>query len=180
MYEPGGSDIEGLLRLIPGDMFGPPEKCYYRSVSDYPGLLYAEHGKGAAMCFPWGIGAHYQRQCHQGHARLVLGAVDSLLGPDRRLRVSACPLVEVTHRAGENGRFEWVALFNLSGQRGNALHAPVPMQRIRIDLEPRKRIKTVRLLRADTELPFSKRSDRIEATIPQLDHYEVVLFEYAD
>ena len=52
---PGGSDIEGLLRLIPGDMFGPPEKCYYRSVSDYPGLLYAEHGdrdEAVAMAMP--------------------------------------------------------------------------------------------------------------------------------
>lgn len=179
-YEPGGSDVKGLLRLIPGDMFGPPEKCYYREVSDYPGLLYKKHGQGAAACFPWGIGEHYQRQCHSGHANLMMGAIDSLLEVDRALHVTASPLVEVTHRAGEDGRFEWVALFNHSGQQGLALHAPVPMRDIQVDLKPERSVKAVRLLYAGSELTFSRRGDRIEVTVPKLDHYEIVLFEYAE
>jgi hypothetical protein len=180
-YEPGSSDVKGLLRLIPGDMFGPPEKCYYRHVSDYPALLYKKHGRGAVACFPWGVGAHYEMQCHQGHASLVLGVIDSLLALDRRLRVATSPLVEVTHRAAANGRFEWVALFNHSGQRGNALHAPVPVRDIRIDLEPQRKVKAVRLLRAGTTPARPKgRDGRIFVVVPQLDHYEIVLFEYAE
>ena len=180
-YEPGSADVKGLLRLIPPDMFGPPEKCYYRHVSDYPGLLYEKHKKGAVACFPWGIGTHYEMQCHQGHASLVLGAIDGLLDLDRRLHVTASPLVEVTHRIGQNDRFEWVALFNHSGRRGNALHAPVPMRNIRVDLQPQTKVKAVRLLRAGTTLAcLESRNGRISVVVPELDHYEVVLFQYAD
>ena len=110
-------NVEGLLRLIPADMFGPPEKCYYRKVSEHPALLAKMHGEGAVACFPWDIGSHYEQQCHQGHASLVLGTIDSLLGLDRRLHVAASPSVEVTHRIGTDGKFEWVALFNHSGRR---------------------------------------------------------------
>jgi hypothetical protein len=180
VYESGSPDVKGLLRLIPGDMFGPPEKCYYRHVSDVPGLLYVERGRGVVACFPWDIGEHYQRQCHQGHASLVMGAIDSLLGLDRRLHVTASPLVEVTHRADADGKFEWVALFNHSGQRANALHAPVPMHDITVALKPHKKIERVRLLRAGQTCRHQQRDGRITVTVPRLDHYEIVLFRYAD
>ena len=173
-----GEEIEGFLRLIPGDMFGPPEKCYYREVSDHPALLARMYGQGAVACFPWGVGSHYEQQCHQGHASLVMGTIDSLLKLDRRLRVTTSPLVEVTHRADEDGRFEWVALFNHSGQQGKAIHAPVPIRDIAIDLKPQKKVKAVRLLHAGTELPLRREGGRVTVTVPQLDHYEVVLFEY--
>jgi hypothetical protein len=179
-YEPSSPDVKGLLRLIPGDMFGPPEKCYYRHVSDFPGLLYVERGRGVVVCFPWGIGEHYQRQCHQGHASLVMGAIDSLLGLDRRLQVAASPLVEITHRAGRDGTFEWVALFNHSGQRGDAMHAPVPMHDVAVTLRPNKPVERVRLLRGRKECLYQRRDGRLAVALPRLDHYEVVLFEYAD
>ena len=131
--------VEGFLRLIPADMFGPPEKCYYRNVSEHPALLAKMHGQGAVACFPWDIGSHYEQQCHQGHASLVMGTIDLLLGLDRRLRVTTSPLVEVTHRIGNDGKFEWVALFNHSGQQGKALHRPIPMRDVRDQSETAKR-----------------------------------------
>ena len=179
VYETSGT-AEGLLRLIPADMFGPPEKCYYRSVSDHPALLFAKYGRGAVACFPWDIGSHYEQQCHQGHASLVLGAIDSLLGLDRRLHVTASPLVEVTHRIGTDGRFEWVALFNHSGQQGKALHSPIPIRDIAIRLRPQKEVKTVRLLQTGAALDLSQDSQGLSVFVPRLDHYEIVLFEYAE
>lgn len=171
-------NVEGLLRLIPADMFGPPEKCYYRRVSDHPALFAKMYGQGAVACFPWDIGSHYEQQCHQGHASLVMGVIDSLLGLDRRLHVVASPLVEVTHRAGTDGKFEWVALFNHSGQRDKALHAPVPVGNIRINLRPQKTVKTVRLLQDGSTPSFSQDGRGLSVVVPKLDHYEVVLFEY--
>jgi hypothetical protein len=179
VYEMGGS-VDGLLRLIPADMFGPPEKCYYRSVSEHPALLLAKHGQGTVACFPWDIGSHYEQQCHQGHASLVMGAIDSLLGLDRRLRVEASPLVEATHRIDNDGACEWVALFNHSGQQGKALHPPLPVSGIRISLRPQRPVKSVRLLRKGSTLAFTLEGDgRISVVIPQLDHYEIALFQYA-
>ena len=178
VYNPK-TQAEGLLRLIPSDMYGPPEKCYYRNVSDYPALFYKQSGRGSAAFFPWDIGAHYKQQSHVGHASLVMGTIDNLLELDRRLVVEASPLVEVTHRAGQNGKFEWISLFNHSGQRGIALHQPVPISGIHIDLKSQKSVKSVRLLKAGRELDFKKSPDnRVHVIVPQLDHYEIVLFEY--
>jgi hypothetical protein len=178
VYE-AGEDVEKLLRLIPGDMFGPPEKCYYRNVSDHPAFLCCKHEKGAAACFPFGIGTHYAEQAHQGHAALLLGAVDNLLGLKRRVRVSGSPLVEVNHRADPNGRFEWISLYNHSGQRGNALHEPIPIGGIGIRFMPKEPVRSVRLLRADREWTFTKQDDgRIALALPPLKHYEIVVFEY--
>jgi hypothetical protein len=177
VYESKTQD-EGLLRLIPADMFGPPEKCYYRHVSNHPALFYKQPGRGAVAFFPWSIGAHYEQQCHAGHASLVMGTMDHLLKLDRRLVVTASPLVEVTHRAGRNGKFEWVSLFNHSGQRGKALHRPVPITGIRIELKPKKPVKCVRLLKAERELDFATDANgRVSVQVPRLNHYEIVLFE---
>lgn len=170
--------VEGLLRLIPGDMFGPPEKCYYRTVSDSPALLFAESGKGKVACFSFGIGAHYNDQIHQGHAQLVLGTIDSLLGLDRSLRVETHPLVEITHRKGN--AFEWVGLYNHTGQRDKALHAPIPISDIRMTLRPKQPVATIKLLKAGSNLkPTTDAEGRISVTIPRLDAYDLVVFEYA-
>ncbi len=172
-------DVEGLLRLIPQDMFGPPEKCYYRKVSDHPALIYNRYGKGAVACFPFDIGRHYEEQCHGGHANLVMGAIDNLLEVDRRLRVATSPLVEVTHRSGKNGRYEWIGLYNHTGQRDKVVHRPVPIPGIQIDLKPLQDVRSVRLLKSGKILEFKKLEDgKIRVVVPQLDHYEVVLFEY--
>jgi hypothetical protein len=53
------------LGLIPQAMFGPPERCYYTTVSDIPALLVNRHGRGACAVFPWDVGAHYARQQRQ-------------------------------------------------------------------------------------------------------------------
>jgi len=178
VYE-SDKETDNLLRLIPGDMFGPPEKCYYRNVSGTPALFYRQYGKGFAAYFPWGIASHYQRQCHQGHANLVLGAMENLLGLNRNVKVESHPLVEVTHRQDKNNQFEWVALYNHSGQRENALHRPIPIHEIRIHLQPAGPVKAVRLLKAQQQPDFSYAGNgQITVVIPQLNHYEIALFEY--
>jgi len=180
VYKASGK-TEGLLRLIPGDMFGPPEKCYYRNVSDHPALLFNECGKGAAACFTFAIGFHYERQCHQGHAALVMGALDGLLEANRKLRVSASPLVEVTHRKDVDGRFEWVALFNHTGHRGKAIHPPTPIHHVELDIQPGNRVKSVRLLSDGRELRFKvDQHGRVLIAVPTLNNYEIVLLEYAE
>ena len=177
VYE-SDSKVEGLLRLISKDMFGPPEKCYYRHVSDHPALLHHKYGKGAVACFTFDIGSHYQQQCHQAHANLLMGAIDGVLGLKRRVKVQASPLVEVTHRKDRNGKFEWIGLFNHSGQLKNALHAPIPVDNIKISVASTNAFKTVRLLNSGSKLKYSQQNNLIHITVPTLKHYDVVLFEY--
>lgn len=180
VYETG-DDVEKMLRLIPGDMFGPPEKSYYRQVSDHPALISRKHGKGMAAGFTFGIGEHYVKWAHQGHAALLLGAIDNLLGLERRAIVTAPPLVEINQRVSKKGEFEWISLYNHTGQRGNAMHMPVPISGIRVDFKPRKSVHAIHLLGANTLLPFTQGvGGRIAIDLPPLNHYEIVAFEYAD
>jgi hypothetical protein len=107
-----------------------------------------------------------------------MGAIDNVLGLERRLEVRTSPLVEVTHRISRDGTFEWVGLFNHSGQLSNALHAPIPVDDIRMTITPVRPIKAARLLSDGKKLRTSKRKGRISMKIPTLEHYDIVLLEY--
>jgi hypothetical protein len=168
---------EGLLRYIPTGMYGPPEKCYYTEISDTPGLVFSQPGEGRAAVFPWEIGKHYRQQCHQGHALLFTAAVDLLLGAERRLKIDTSPLVEVSHRSASDGSFEWVGLINHTGHNGAAVHPPVPIADVKVRLHPLKPVRSVRLLKAQKDLPFSVGDDGVvEVVVPSFNRYEVVLF----
>lgn len=178
IYEPGDQGI-GMLRLIPPDMFGPPEKCYYREVSDHPALLAHPYKEGWAACFPFALGSMYHQQAHQGHAALLRGVIDNLLLSNRRLQVIAPPLVEVDHRADRDRRFEWVSLYNHSGARGSALHAPIPISGVEVRLQTSRPVKSVRSLATDRPLTVTEREDNtVSVTLDSLNHYDIVLFEY--
>jgi hypothetical protein len=180
-YAPEES-TEGLLRFIPAAMFGPPEKCYYTGVSDTPGLFLSRRGRGACALIPWPVGAHYAKMKHPGHAALVLGAVEGLLRAPRTVRVEASPLVEIQHMRDEGGRFEWVSLVNLSGQKdGPGYFEPVPMRDIEVEILPRRPAASARLLKAGREIPLESRpGGRAACRVPELGLYEIVLFSYRD
>ena len=170
---------EGLLRLIPPGMFGPPEKCYYTKVSDRPALLHRKYGRGQAACFTFGVGKHYNDQAHAGHAALLTGTIDNVLRSSRRLIVTTSPLVEINHRRDVDGRFEWVSLYNHTGHRGNAFHEPIPIQSVTIDLLPTASLRSVRSLFAGQDLPVhSTDTERVQVVLPELGQYDVVVFEY--
>lgn len=50
------------LNLIPPHWFGPPERCYYTTISDDPGYVVNAHGKGQAIYLPWLPGTLFHRQ----------------------------------------------------------------------------------------------------------------------
>jgi hypothetical protein len=172
----------GLLRYIPAAMFGPPEKCYYKEVSDIPCLIGNRRGEGACAVFPWPIGTHYAKQRHPGHAMLVVGAIEGLLGLERAVEVDASPLVEIQHMADEKGRFEWVSLLNISGQKGSSgFFEPIPMKDVVVRVRPRSPVASARLLKAGKELALSRGDDgQVSCSVPELKHYEVVVFHYDD
>ncbi len=173
---------EGLLRYIPPAMFGPPERCYYTKVSDIPALIVNRHGRGACAAFPWDVAGHYAKQKHAGHALLLVGALEGPLGLERTIDVDASPLVEARHMVHAGGRFEWIGLVNLSGQKDAAgFFAPIPVRDAVVRLRPRRTVASARLLKAGTGIPVATEKDgQIRCTVPELGPYEVVLFTYKD
>ncbi|MHC4226024.1 MAG: alpha-amylase family protein [Planctomycetota bacterium] len=171
---------EQMLRLIHDVMYGPPEKCYYRSVSDIPGLFVREHGDGTVASFPFRIGAMYREWGNPGHAMLSVGTLDNLLQTGRRLKIESSPLVEATHRRDPDGRFESVALYNHSGRLENSFHPPIPIDNIRISLKGSRPIRKVTSLTYLNELIQTRTSSaETQIVLPRLDVFEIVLVEYA-
>ena len=168
-----------MLRLIHDVMYGPPEKCYYRSVSNIPALLLRKHGDGIAASFPFQIGAMYREWGNLGHPMLAVGTLDNLLQTGRRVKIESSPLLEATHRRDPKGRFEWIAFYNHSGRLENSFHPPIPIDNVRISLKTSRPIKQVTSLTNRTRLtPSDNSSDEMQISLPRLNVFEVILVEY--
>jgi hypothetical protein len=108
-----------------------------------------------------------------------MGALEGLLGLQQSVVVEASPLVEVTHHASSDGRFEWVGLINHTGQNGTAFHEPVPMSTIPLQLKTERNVKNVTLLKAEKKLDFSTaEAGWVKCIVPELQRFEIVLYEY--
>ena len=168
-----------MLRLIHDVMYGPPEKCYYRSVSNIPALLLRKHGDGIAASFPFQIGAMYREWGNLGHPMLAVGTLDNLLQTGRRVKIESSPLLEATHRRDPKGRFEWIAFYNHSGRLENSFHPPIPIDNVRISLKTSRPIKQVTSLTNRTRLtPTDNSSNEMQIILPRLNVFEVILVEY--
>jgi len=165
------------LGLIPGSMYGPPEKCYYTGETGVPGLLETTRGKGRVAYLPWRPGAQYAKLAHPGLARLLTGTLTGLLGFKASLETDASPLVEITAHVEKSGRWSWIGLVNHSGQLGTAFHEPVPMRDIRIGYGMKDRARRVRALNLGEDLACESREGRTEFVLPRLGVLEVVVIE---
>jgi hypothetical protein len=172
-------NTKALLRFIPDAMYGPPEKSYYKAVTDTPGLFIARSGEGVSVYIPWLIGSHYEERSNHVHNALIMSVLDGPLALQRGVTVQASPLVEMTRHANVDKNFEWIGLVNHSGQLGTAFHPSLPIHDIKLTVRSNESIRAVRLLRAKKTLDFSAGSGgQTTITIPELDRFEVVLLEY--
>lgn len=179
-YEPA-SGTGQMLRLIHDVMYGPPEKCYYKSVSDIPALLMRWHGEGMAAVFPFRIGAMYREWGNLGHPMLAVGTLDNVLQTGRRLKIETSPLVEATHRKDPKGQFEWIALYNHSGRLENSFHPPIPIEDIRINLKISRPIKRVSSLTSGDRLrQIVNSSGELQTSLARLNAFEMILVQYGD
>jgi hypothetical protein len=171
---------ETLLGYIAPVMYGPPEKCFLGEPTSVPGMIRRGHKAGRCTYIPWAPGRQYVRLSHPGHATLVQSALQDLLGSERRMEISASPLVEVTCHRQREGRWRWMGLLNHSGQLGTAFHAPLPIEGIRIRLKSAERPVQVRALHAGANLEFSASGGWLQFILPSLSLFEVILIRARD
>lgn len=169
---------EGYLGFIPPAMIGPPEKCYYTDVTNIPGMIYYEFGKGKTTFLPFRIGSMYHHTRHYGHAALLQSALMDLLEYSRDLQFQATPMVEISRQKDAGQRFEWYGLLNHSGQLGNAFYAPLPVKDLILKISPDHPVSSVKSLRADKMLNYSENGQLLTITIPVLESFDVILVEY--
>ena len=140
----------------------------------------ASHGdRGAVAWIPWRVGTEFEALGHAGHAALVMGALDELLKLPHRVRVDGPALVEMNHRADRADKFEWVSLYNHSGQLDKVIGTPVPIRDVVVEITPASPVQRARLLKSGESLPLKTGAEgRVSCTVPVLNAYDVVLFEY--
>lgn len=174
-------DAQGYLRLLPSNMFGPAEKTYYSDseITDYPGAVSYNYGKGSTVYIPWMIGSDYNLKGNYAQRALFLGSLKNILNAESALETDASPVIEMTHLANLNGAFEWVGMINHSGFLGNSFREPVIIHNTAIRMKPLKPVKEVRLLRSGLEMKFRQLADGwIECIVPRVGDFEIVLCIY--
>ena len=170
---------EAFLRRIPPAMFGPPEKCYYGNATDEPGMVFHGSGRGRTVFLPWRPGAQYAKFAHPGLARIVVAALEDLLGLDRRLATNAPPCVEVAWHGELEGRWQWIGLVNHPGQLGTAHHPPLPVREIELSVVMDRPATGARSLRLGTRLPCATSGGRTTVRLPELHDFDVIGLETA-
>jgi hypothetical protein len=167
------------LGYIPPAMIGPPEKCYYTEVTDIPGMVSMDYGKGKSTLITFPIGSLYDHTRHYGHSALMQAAIHTLLGYKSALSTDASPLLEMSHRLDKNGSYEWFGLVNHSGQLGKAFHEPVSLPGFTISFSPVKEVEHVSLLGSDRPVQFrTVKGGDVMMRLEGLDFYDILLVEY--
>ena len=176
-----GENAQGFLRLLPSNMFGPAEKTYYKEsdITDFPGAVVYNYGKGKTVYIPWSIGSDYNSKGNYSQKALFTGSIKNLLDVKNDLETDASPLIEITHLANLNGAFEWIGMINHSGFMGNSVCEPVTIHNTTIRFKPAKKVREVRLLRTGLKTGFKQINDGwIECLIPQIYDFEMLLCLY--
>ncbi len=172
---------KGFLKLLPSNMYGPAEKTYYKEsdITDFPGTVANNYGKGETVFIPWTIGSDYNFKGNYAQKALFTASVKKLLSVEPNLITDASPLIEITHLANLNGEFEWIGMINHSGFMGNSVCEPVTIHNTTIRFKPMKQVNEVRLLRSDFKPGFKQLNDGwIECIIPQIHDFEMMLCLY--
>ncbi len=170
---------EKFLGFIPPAMIGPPEKCYYTEVTEIPGLISNEFGRGKTAFFTFRIGSLYHHKRHYGHSALVMSALNKLLDYQQDFTIQASPLVEISRQKSRDNSFEWYGLLNHTGQLGNGFYEPVPIQNIKLSFQPQKPVRSVKSLTDEMAIPYNTNEKGwIEIIYSNLASYDVILVEY--
>lgn len=171
---------KGYLSLLPGTMFGPPEKSYYTEsqLTDFPGVITNNYGKGKSVFIPWQIGRQYNFKGHYAHKTLFVSTLRNLLKVESSMETNASPLIEMTRLSNRNGAFEWIGMLNHSGQISASLQEPVTVHNTTLRFKPLKPVRELKLLRSNSSLNFKQTNGWVECTIPKVADFEMLLCLY--
>ena len=161
------------LRLIPPHPFGPPERCYYGTVTDHPGFVVHPYGRGRAIYLPWLPGALFHRQGYTNTWDFAADLLEHVAGV-QPVAGNLSPMVEVTRFTAAEGHSELIHLVNGSGHFGVSFFPPVPMHDLRVTLPCTPQPSAVRSLRQGRDYAFSWQENSLTIEIPTLELFDAI------
>lgn len=164
-YTGPGEKTKSYLRLIPPQMFGPPERCYSAEEDDaargkkslpvsHPqygarpaeaGLRVFAYGKGMGVYIPWKPGTFFYKEGYSNTAYFMRDVLEQLCGLES-IAPELTPMVELT-LSSRPGRFV-VQLVNISGHYGNSYYEPLEIRDVHLKVPVGgKKVRGIRTLR---------------------------------
>jgi hypothetical protein len=123
------------VTLIPPGQFGPPDKVStLDEITNKPGLILKNMGKGKVAYIPWDIGELYYKHSNDKHRILISDILDHLVIP-WQIMTDAHPTVEITVMDQPKTKETMVHLINLSGHSGTAFFEAIEMEDITIEIK---------------------------------------------
>jgi len=164
------------LQLIPPHAFGPPERCYYTQVTDWPGFVEHAYGQGKAIYLPWLPGALFHRQGYPNTTDFVADLLEHVAGLTP-VSGKLAPMVEVTHFASRTGDFALLHLVNGSGHFGNSFFAPVPMTELEVVISHDREPVAVKSLVYGHPYSYNWQAGQLTIRIPKIELFDAVRIE---
>jgi hypothetical protein len=172
-YADYAASAEGRLKLVPPHPYGPPERCYYTTVTDHPGFVVNRHGQGRAIYVPWEPGALYYRQGYTNTLDFCLDLLQGVAGIEP-VGGNLSPMVEVTLFERRDGAHQLLHLVNGSGHFGVTFFPPVTMTDLTVVVPcpAAPRSVTSLVTGRSCETQFADR--RLTVRVPRLELFEAI------
>lgn len=168
-----------FLTLIPPQDFGPPERCYPKFLSDFPGLVTNQYGKGTGIYIPWLPGTLYAREGYDNTLSFMADVLLRFAELEPVAGADLSPMVEVTVGEAKSHKHALVQFVNGTGHFGTSYFEPVPVLQLPMCVPCNRLVKEVVCLRSGEKLAFVKEDDKLCFTLPRLDIYGCVKIVYA-
>ncbi len=175
-YLPLQAIANPILTVLPPYPAFPPEMVYPKTThTDQPAIVLGEHGASRTVLIPGDTDRAYWRSQNPDLSQLLGNAIRWMLKDEAPLSVTGEGLAEIFAWKTQAGHAIHILNYtNPDFQRGWFTRAyPLGSQQVRFTLAAGASVSKVHLLRANREVPFTRRNGAIEFNVPQVVDYEV-------
>jgi hypothetical protein len=171
-----------VLTVVPGFVQYPPELAYPPVPhTDEPAVVLREVGSSRLAYFPGDIERTFWLTGHGDLLRLLHNTIRWIAREESLVQVEGDGFLEMF--AWETGRGYAVHLLNYTNPNADhgwlqSVYAAGP-QSVRMALPGGMKVKSVSLLRAETDIDFRLEGDVLRFTIPRVEDYEVAAISVA-
>ena len=173
VYAHYAASAEGRLKLVPPHPFGPPERCYYTTVVDRPGLVVNRYGEGRAIHVPWEPGALFYRQGYTNTLDFCLDLLEGVAGIEP-VGGNLSPMVEVTLFQRRDGAHQLLHMVNGSGHFGVSFYPPAVMSDLTVVVPCAAAPHSVSSLVTGAACETDYADGRLTVRVPRLELFEAI------
>ena len=170
-----GQVAQKWLKMVPVHPFGPPECCYFETVTEEPAFYVNPYGAGRAVTIPWYPGEFYARTGFQSLSLFMKDILMNLCGAIS-IAPSLTEMAEISLSANPQGDM-LVQLVNHTGIFGVSFVRPNPIRPVTLALplpQPPARVRTLN----GGQVTRCYENGILHLTMDKLEEYEAIKLEF--